>query len=152
MAYHAGYGIHSVDFSQFMESIKALPGNGIISGMTHSVTGTNLIVTIASGSCRTNGTTHTFATSTDINFAGDPDTSNPKKALIVVDSSGAVTKRVGIAGVPYPLGQTGRYTYDPDPPEITSGDIVLCEVWLETNATAIHTDDVTDRKITVAGS
>lgn len=145
--YAASMGAHSVDWDQMIEYLAGLKGNGVLRGMDKTVTGGNLTVTVGAGVAKASGIIRRFGSSTGVDFTGDPDGTNPRKALIVVDSSGSITKRLGTAAPVAPAGKIRRQTYDPDPPEISAGDTVLYEVWLPAAASTISDADVSDRRI-----
>src|SRR3989304_3852001 len=147
--YLAGYGIHSVDFDQFVEAIKANGTNGVISGLAVAQrgAGANMSVDVASGKARVNGTIRTFSSTTNVVIsASDP--TNPRKDLIVINSAGTLIARTGTAAAADPVANTKRETFSPDPPEMTAGDIVLAEVWVGAGVTSILTADISDRSLT----
>lgn len=148
--YAALMGAHSVDWDAMTEYIRNLQGNGIIRGLGKAVTGSDLTVTVGDGVARADDRVRRFGSSTGVDFTGDPDPSNPRKALIVVDASGSITKRLGTAQVAKPPGEVRRNTLDPDPPELSAGDTVLYEVWLPAGASTISDADVSDRRILTA--
>ena len=139
------YGIFPVDFDAITEYLKNTAANGVLSGLGASVTGSDLTVTIASGKARVGGVYRSFASTTNIDYTGDPQ-SNPRKSLIVINSAGTITKRLGAAAAPEPSDSSRRQTVTPDPPELSSGDLVLWEVWIGANATTITGTDLSDRR------
>ena len=126
--------------------MKQTAANGVITGLGSTVTGTDLIVTIGTGKSRVGGVLRSFGSTTNIDFTGDPSGSNPKKALIVINSAGAITKRLGTAAAKEPTDSVRRQTVTPDPPELVTGDVPLVEVWLDTSVSALTSSDLSDRR------
>ncbi len=143
------FGLEAADFLALFEAFKASVANGVISGMSFTVTGSNLHVTVNAGQVRSLGTLFS-PSQTDVDFTGVPNASNPTKALIVVTSSGVVTKRVGAASPAAPTGSDHRQSWAPSPPALVAGDVVLYEVWLAAGATVLTSADLSDRRIIVA--
>ncbi len=139
--------IHPVDFDKLTQAIGNTLGDGVILGLGFSVAGGDVNVTVQAGTARVGGQLEGFNTTTVINFTSDQDATNPKKALIVIDSSGSIIRRLGAAGVPDPAGEVRRKTLVPIPPELTAGDVVLYEVWIPKTGTNLVTADVSDRRI-----
>jgi hypothetical protein len=147
------YSIQTADFDALAQALAG-SGNsgtmGVLNGLGATVTGTDLNVTIGTGQARlSNGTVVNFASTTVVSFTGIPDATNPKKSIIVVDSTGTILKRNGTAEAALPSGDVRRTAIRPAPPNLSAGDIPLVEVWLPANATTIAAADVTDRSITV---
>lgn len=140
-----GFGIMPVDVDALYKAHSSR--DGVTTGLGATVTGVDLTVTIGTGQCRNGGIMRDFTSTTAIDFTGDPDSSNPKKVLIVVNSSGTIVKRLGTAVAANPPTNVRRSTFHPDPPILTSGDLVLHEVWLDTSTTAILAADVSDRQV-----
>jgi len=147
------YSIQSVDFDQFVQALAATGVDGpagVITGFAATVTGTDLNVSIAAGRARLqSGVVVNFSGSTSVSFTGVPDGTNPKKSLIVIDSTGAIVKRNGTAEAAQPTGDIRRNAIRPAAPELTAGDIPLAEVYLSAGATTIASADVTDRIVNV---
>ena len=147
--YADGFAFMPADVDAIVNLVKNTTGNGVISGLGASVTETNLTVTIVTGAARAGGIKYTFGSTTNVDFTGDPDGTNPRKAIIVVTSAGTITKRVGTPKPADPSGLIGRLTFDPDTPELVAGDVPLHEVWLPTNVTQILSTYVSDRRFDV---
>lgn len=139
------WAFFSTDLDSITHYLANTVGNGVLSGLDFSVTGSDLTVTIQTGEARVVSVIYTFTSTTAIDFTGDP-ASNPRKALIVIDSGGIIQKRLGGAEVASPSAEVRRNTFNPDPPEIDPGDIILHEVWLAASATQIVAADVSDRR------
>jgi hypothetical protein len=130
----------------------AVAGNGVVSGMavTENDAGADMSVDVASGVYIANGTTVTYAGGNVVITAADG--SNPRKDIIIADSSGNITAVAGTPAAAAPVGNTGTQTYAPVPPDITTNKIILSEVWVGTGVTTIINADITDRRITLAGA
>jgi hypothetical protein len=126
--------------------IQAIKGNGIYSGcaVTQTVV-PDLYVNIAAG--------HVLFNSIE----GEPvasvaklcihDDTYPRKAIITVDAAGVVTITHGVAAIAEPVGSVGSDTSSPAPPDIPVDEILIAEIWIEAGATAIHTADITDKRV-----
>ena len=143
--FQGGHGIMAIDPDAIYRAHSL--GDGVNTGLGATVTGSDLTVTIGTGSAFVNGTFRNFGSTTAVDFTGDPDPSLPRKALIVINSAGAIVKRLGTPVVAAPAGNRERDTYDPDAPNFTAGDCILHEVWLDATDTAIVAADVSDRRI-----
>jgi hypothetical protein len=132
------------DMNAIVDGIK---GYGIVSGCIVTAQGTpDMTVAVASGVVVANGTTVSV---TGTNKTVVHDDTNPRKYIISVNSSGTVTATAGTAAVATPAASVGPYTSVPIPPDVPANEVLLAEIWVEANATEIHSDDITDRRINV---
>lgn len=130
--------------------IDGVAGNGVISGLTQAEDSpAAMIVVVAAGTYVANGTLVTKATATDVTIEA-ADGSNPRKDIIIADSSGNITVVKGTAAAAVPSGQTGPNTSTPVPGNITANKIILAEVWVGTGVTTILDANITDRRIIIS--
>jgi hypothetical protein len=125
-------------------------GNGVVSGMavTENDAGADMSVDVASGVYVANGTLVTYAGGNVVITAADG--SNPRKDIIIADSSGNITCVAGTPAAAAPVGNTGTQTYTPAPPDITTNKIILAEVWVGTSVATIVNANITDRRINLS--
>lgn len=129
--------------------IDGVAGNGIITGLTQAEDSpADMSVVVAAGTYVANGTVVTKAAETDVTIEA-ADASNPRKDIIIGDSSGNITVVKGTAAAAVPSGQTGPNTSAPIPGNITADKIIICEVWVGAGVTTILDANLTDRRITL---
>lgn len=138
------YGLQPVDRDAVTE---AWDGNAVISGLTSAEKGTpDMSVDVAAGAARAGGSYYLFSSTTNVTLTAAHATL-PRKDLIVLNSSGTLTKRDGTAEAAAPTGQVRRFTYRPAAPELTAGDTVLAEVYVAPTVTQIFNADISDRRV-----
>lgn len=127
--------------------IDGIAGNGVVTGLTGvEDSPAAMIVEIAAGTYVANGVVVVKATATDVTIEA-ADGSNPRKDLIIGDSSGNITVVKGTAAAAVPVGQTGPNTSTPVPGDITANKTILAEVWVGAGVTTILDANITDRRI-----
>ena len=140
-------------FDHVLENMKsAFLGRGVLSGMAVGEASTpDKTVDVATGSCYQGSTLTetTIASAESVDLSSYIDTSYPKKVLITVNSSGTVTVIDGAPLTALPSGDIGPQTYNPVPPDLPDGSILLAEVWLAANETTILDSDITDYRLLV---
>jgi hypothetical protein len=138
-------------FSNDMDAIlDSFNGEGIISGLVTSVS-SGLTLSVASGVVWVNGTKVTKATSTSVVISA-ADSLRPRKDIIVINSSGTISVVAGTADYAVPTGKTGVEALRPVPPEITTNNVLLSEVYVPAAATSIVSGNITDRRIILGTS
>ena len=124
----------------------ALDGTYWVSGWDATLGTGDLEVDIAAGDGAVDGADVSTASTQTIDFTGDPDGTDPRKAVIYVDSGGTVQKSLGTPQPVDPSGEVRFRTYNPSPPASVSG-VVVAEVWLAAGETVLESDDVRDRRV-----
>jgi hypothetical protein len=124
----------------------ALDGTYWVSGWDATLGTGDLEVDIAFGEGAIDGTDVSTGSTQTIDFTGDPDSTDPRKAVIYVDSGGTVQKSLGTPQPVDPTGEIRFRTWNPSPPASVAG-VVIAEVWLEAGATKLVSDDVRDRRL-----
>jgi len=128
--------------------VEALKGNGVLNGLQVTASETpDLYVHVSAGSAFVNGKYVEVTSTVDLSIT--PDSSNPRKDIVVLDENGTVSLVTGTPEAADPVDETGRKTYAPKPPDIPAGKIILAEIWVPTNATAITNDEIYDRRILI---
>jgi len=145
MSYSDGMRIFDSDLNKFLETSE---GNGVIVGLevTEHEVGQNSSVDVSSGAAIVNGSLYELSSSSNVVLT-NADASNPRKDIIIINSSGTLTKVDGSAEAAQPSGQTGTDTYRPKPADIPSNAIILAEVWRATNDNTVADADITDRRV-----
>jgi len=127
--------------------IEALGGTYWIDGWDATLDAGDLEVDIAAGSGTINGDYVSTGATQTVDFTGDVDGTEPRKAVISVDETGMVQKTIGETTPPKPVGELGFRTYDPAPPPAAPG-VVVAEVWLDAGVASLESSDVRDRRVT----
>ena len=146
MSYQDGYIIDKNDINKLIAAHKL---NGVHNGLSvtqHSPT--SMTVVVAAGRAFVNEQLREFDTSTDVTLS-TADPNNPRKDIIIINSSGTISKITGTAEAAQPAAQTGPKTFRPRPAAISSNSIILAEIWVEAGETAILNADITDRRVIV---
>ena len=126
--------------------VDALDGTYWVSGWDATIGTGDLEVDIAPGEGAINtGSVETAETQT-VDFTGDVDADDPRKAVISVDDTGTVQKTLGDPVAAAPVGEVRERTFDPAPPTNAPG-VVVAEVWIGAGATALVSADVRDRRV-----
>jgi len=142
MNYQDGWILFDNDLNAFLNRNDY----GVISGLSVSEQSTpSMGVTVSAGKCVIGGKIYSFS-STNVSLDA-ADSTNPRKDIIIVNSSGVITKVTGTPEAASPSGETGPETSSPKPPDIPSGALILAEVWVAAGASAIYNADITDRRI-----
>ncbi|WDY79070.1 hypothetical protein ORF23 [Halorubrum tailed virus] len=126
--------------------IEALGGTYWIDGWDATLEAGDLEVDIAAGSGTINGGNVSTGATQTVDFAGDVDGTEPRKAVISVDETGMVQKTIGETTPPKPVGVLRFRTYDPAPPPAAPG-VVVAEVWLDAGVASLESSDVRDRRV-----
>lgn len=124
----------------------ALDGTYWLSGWDATLGTGDLEVDIAAGSGVIDGTDVSTGSTQTIDFTGDPDASDPRKAVIYVDATGTVQKLLGTPASAEPSAEVRFRTYNPAPPASVSG-VVVAEMWLAASETVLESADVRDRRV-----
>ncbi|WDY79109.1 hypothetical protein ORFS12 [Halorubrum tailed virus] len=127
--------------------IGALGGTYLIDGWDATLGAGDLEVDIAAGSGTINGGNVSTGATQTVDFTGDVDGTEPRKAVISVDETGMVQKTIGETTPPKPVGVLRFRTYDPAPPPAAPG-VVVAEVWLDAGVASLESSDVRDRRVT----
>lgn len=126
--------------------IEALDGTYWIDGWDATLGTGDLEVDVAAGSGAISGDDVSTGATQTVDFTGDVDGTEPRKAVISVDDTGIVRKTVGETSPPKPVGELRFRTYDPAPPTDVPG-VVVAEVWLDAGIANLVSDDVRDRRV-----
>ena len=133
---------------------KAAEGDGVLNGLSASGVTSSLLISVSSGCAVIDGTEYSLASGSTFPFT--PDGTNPKKALVYMDSMGSVTMSVGTPAVVSPAGASGKATKRPIPPSIPTGAIPISEVWIPANSadgaacTFFQYDEIPSKKDTAS--
>ena len=131
----------------FNELVKAIGGDGVISGLEVTAAG-GMDLNVSAGEAIIGGTRVSFSATTVTISAADP--LYPRKDIVVAKSDGTIEVVQGTPDSPLPSDRTGVFTVTPRPPDPPSNSIVLAEVWVPAGATEITSAYITDRRIFVA--
>ncbi|RLF22432.1 MAG: hypothetical protein DRN15_09075 [Thermoprotei archaeon] len=140
MSYKDSFVYYALDVNKLMQ---ALERNGIYSGFDYALTG-GFTVEVAGGTARVNGTLYDIQATT-ITIASP--SSSPRKDMIYISADGSISYSQGIAEDPIPQDKTGPYCRIPKPASIADNELPLYEVWVDSSATSISSDDITDRRV-----
>lgn len=133
----------------FNELVKAIGGDGVISGLEVTAAG-GMDLNVSAGEAIISGTRVSFAATTVTIPAAD--SLYPRKDIVIAKDDGSIAVVQGTPDSPLPGDRTGVFTVTPRPPDPPSGSIILAEIWVPAGATEIASGDVTDRRIFVAPS
>jgi len=128
--------------------LAALEGKEfVLSGLAVTEWSTpDMTVQVAAGTYCADGTVVVKASATQVSLSAAHGTLY-RKDLIVGDSAGTLSSVTGVAATRLPTDKTGPQTYQPAPPDIPSGKVILAEVWVEPAETTILDADITDRRV-----
>ena len=128
---------------------RAHQQSGVLSGLEVVPTDPpSMDVIVKAGSAKVFGTSVSKASDTQISIpAADP--SYPRKDFVILKSDGTIEVVSGSPAAVEPSGRTGIYTRRPAPPDIPDDCIILAEIWVPAGASAISSDDITDRRILI---
>jgi len=143
-------------FDTDMDAIElGIQGIGVLSGCVCSATGSDTSVSWTVGIVKTRTITRSIAASS-LNLSSLQNSTYSRKVIIYVDDTdGNVKAEAGAAAAAYPVGNTGRNTWQPAPPDfsgtfaITEDDVVLAEIWLSKIGTVIASNDVSNRRVEI---
>lgn len=130
----------SVDFDIIA---MAHAGTGVVSGCATSVTGSNMVVTVAAGKISYLNVPFTVAGGSVTIPAADG--SNPRFDLIMTDDAGNLI-------TPAPGDGKGTATAEPVFPTVPAARIVLAAVYVPAGDTVITANQVIDKRVTVPTS
>jgi len=139
-----GDGADALTLNQFRD---ALDGTYWKSGWDATLGTGDLEVDIAAGEGAINGGDVSTGSTQTVDFTGDPDPDDPRKAAISVDSGGNVVKTLGTAVPADPENEFRFRTWDPQPPAESVPGVVVAEVWLAAGETVLESADVRDRRV-----
>lgn len=137
-AYHALY--HNIQ-------TRRAYGYGVVSGGQVTPGSDNTVsVDVAGGTALYENDTESIPSETSLSLPA-PDPDDPRKDIVVYSGGGTVEVVSGNPA-PVPADQAGAIrfdTYDPAPPDGTSGNyVVLAEVWVPAGAATIESGDIND--------
>jgi hypothetical protein len=118
-----------------------------VSGWDATLGTGDLEVDIAAGEGAINGVDVSTASTQTVDFTGDPDPNDPRKAAISVDSGGNVVKTLGMPVPADPTNEVRFRTWDPQPPAESVPGVVVAEVWLAAGETVLESEDIRDRRV-----
>lgn len=136
-------GANVLDNNQLQE---ALNGTYWVSGWDASLGTGSLEVDIAAGAGSVGTIDIKTTTTKTVDFTGDVDPNNPRKAIISFDDTGTVQKTLGDPEQPRPVNQVREKTFTPSPPASVSG-VVITEVWLASGVASLVGADLRDRRV-----
>ena len=131
------------DVNQLVDANKK---TGVLNGVQVSAD-SGMQVQIAAGSVSVAGTKVDYAGGTATITAAD--STNPRKDIITIDSSGTITVTAGTPEAAYPVGKTARQTVRPAPPNTPSDEVLLAEIWVGSAVTEITSDNIKDLRILI---
>ena len=137
-----GQGHHALDANQHLTHFT---GNSVIEGVSPS-TGSGLDISVTSGEVVVNGSN--VSVDDQSITLDDADSTNPRKDIITVDSSGNLVKHTGDAEPVLPEEETGFNTQRPAPNDLSDiSQPVIAEVFVEPEATSLSSTDIRDRRV-----
>ena len=135
-----------IDHAFLKNLYNGAQGYGIVAGMAPSVTGSSMVVSVASGSVKT--------ASGPVAYAGgsvtlsDGHATLPRTDLVIWDDSAdTIAKLEGT-----PTAESATQSRPPAADLADPNDLVICAVYVAATATTIPSGNVFDRRITVPGS
>jgi parallel beta-helix repeat protein len=125
---------------------QAIKGEGVRSGLQVTASTTpDDYVHVAAGEANVAGTIVTKSSTTDLQIPANT-SGNPRKDIIVMDSSGTISVVQGTPAPAKPDGYTHWQTYEPAPPDIPANSIILAEIWVADGFTSITSSDILDKR------
>ena len=120
--------------NELLTQIKEKTSYGVVSGLNVTAQDVpNMTVNVAEGTIyMQNG--DRFEVDTDVITVDTADTTNARKDIIYVNSTGEITYLAGTAAEA------------PEAPSTPTGGLILAEIAVAENATAIETSNITDKK------
>ena len=139
------------DGAQLMDILQlqaALDGYSLVDPRDCEVTpgSTELTVDVASGEVRLGGGPVSIAAQTDVALPA-PDSENPRKALVYLDSGGTIQTLGGDPATPIPSGAERTGASVPTVPVPSEAFVPLAEVWLPAGASDIVAADIASRRV-----
>jgi len=128
------------------QQVDAHKKTGVLTGVEVSAD-SGMQVQISSGSVSIAGTKVDYAGGTATITAAD--STNPRKDIVTINSSGTITVTAGTPEAAYPVGKTARQTVRPAPPNIPSDEVLLAEIWVGTSVTEITSGVIKDLRILI---
>ena len=133
-----------------LNSLKqGIDGYGVYSGLTATV-GTGLQVVIATGSAYFAGTKVTKSSTTSVNLTA-ANATLPRRDIIVLASDGTISAVDGTAALQNVSGDSSFQLFDPYPPAVPSGKIILCEIFVGAAATSLSSPYILDKRVLLDG-
>lgn len=134
-----GQRLQKLDFDALAGALK---GSGVLSGFSVT-TGTGLNIVVDGGELMINYARVSLATTTL--SISTPDSTYPRKDLVY-----ATTASTGIkTGTPQeanPPDTWGPYSATPKPPNVSSGEVALAELWVPANTTTLSSEWIIDKR------
>jgi len=123
--------------NELLTQIKEKTSYGVVSGLNVTAQDVpNMTVNVAEGTIyMQNG--DRFEVDTDVITVDTADTTNARKDIIYVNSTGEITYLAGTAAAV------------PEAPSTPTGGLILAEIAVAANATAIETANITDKRKTI---
>jgi len=136
-----GWGAQALDLNQQQRRYQ----NAIVSGCAAS-DGTNAMeIDVADGEAIVAGSRVSVSATTLTLSASNSD---PRKDVVYIDSAGTPQVATGTAAPAAPSGETGRDTYQPQPPDLSATDAaVVAEVWVGGGVSDTGSGDISDRRV-----
>ena len=133
-------------------TFEALQGNYVDNGVEVSTDGTDMTLDVDSGTVVQSNEEHGIGATTVT--VPDNNEDNPRKDIVYVDGTQSVEVATGAAAAPSPALENVDNVFDtaePSPPSLVNSDdvVVLAEVWVESGATEITSEDLEDRRLTL---
>ena len=143
-------GIQAVNSEN--RTFEALQGNYVDNGVEVSTDGTDMTFDVDSGTVVQSNEEHGIGATTVT--VPDNNEDNPRKDIVYVDGTQSVEVATGAAAAPSPALENVDNVFDtaePSPPSLVNSDdvVVLAEVWVESGATEITSEDLEDRRLTL---
>jgi len=134
-----------VDYALHKTIYNGMAGNGVVSGIEASVTGSSLVVTLTAGSVVSDGSTAVYAGGTETLSAGDA--TNPRMdSIIWDDSAGDVAVLQGV-----PTAESATQTRPPLRDLEDENDFLLWVQYVPAGATVLLSSNLFDRRVMVQG-
>lgn len=146
MRYQDGEIVFDTHLEALLEAHKQ---NGVVQGLEVTPSSPpNNQVHVGTGKANVNYTRVEKTSTTDLTI--NPSPTYPRKDIVVMEPSGAISVVQGTAEPAQPSDRTGIYTARPKPPDIPTGAIILAEIWVSPGPSAvIGAGDITDRRVIV---
>lgn len=138
-------GIQALDVNQFTRFTDGFFVRLDVGNSCAPSVGSGMSINIDSGEVVYDGTSTSVSSQTVTLSTGS---SQPRKDVIYIDSSGTAQVVEGTPDSPEPSGEVREATARPAPPDLEGvNSVVIAEVWVGASVTDLVTDDLRDRRV-----
>lgn len=151
LLYDIGQGYSALDAQAARDR---LDGFAVINGLKVTTDGSDLTLDVGSsagGGSATVGQSSGSVDTVSLSSAGTvtldaADSTNPRKDVVYIDTSGTLQVETGVAEPADPSGNVRFETFQPEPPEPSTAGTILAEVWVAAGTSSIASSDIRDRR------